>query len=325
MKTKPSPLSSRDQEKLLEYLKDNFTVKDISGDEVKVNCPRCPEGDEDGHLWINKKYGFGHCFKCDWAPSFRKKLRLIDKSVSASAFEKAAASLTTVDDVVDIPQISWPDGIEFLPSDSPFGKLAMSYLEKTRKFDAVRVCERYKLAVCSSGRMMGRIIFPIFEEGKLVYYQGRSIFGKEPTYLNPPKDEKGRGKSEYLFNLDVAAQEEIVFLVEGFFDAMRMGDSAIPLLGKTLSETQLEKLILAGIKRVCVCLDTDAKKESLKVAEMLSNQLITYICWLSAGDPDKMFEKPSGSPSDKHWVVQRFGSKCEAIKLQLPTSPFSIP
>jgi len=292
MRSKPTPLSHDNQKKLREYIEDNFDVKGISGDEVTVSCTQCEDGDPKGHLNINTRYGFGHCLKCDFSPSFRKRLNVQDKVVSVSEFDKAIASLEE-QSAKSIERLRWPESFEQLPSSSVFGKLAMRYLLK-RKFNPEEVAKKYNLGVCTSGRYMGRLILPVFEEGVLVYYQARSLMRQKPKFLNPPEEEEKRGKAEFIFNLDTAAEEEIVFLVEGFFDAMRIGDAAAALFGKTISQSQLEKLILAGVKKVAVFLDSDAKKESRKLAKVLLPHFETFICQPPDGfDPDEYISTPS--------------------------------
>jgi len=75
-------------------------------------------------------------------------------------------------------------------------------------------------------RFLGRIIFPIKNErGKVIGFSGRSLDNTQPKYLNTPESKifKKRGT---LYNLNSAKkyikEEKHVFLVEGYFDVIRM-------------------------------------------------------------------------------------------------------
>jgi len=103
------------------------------------------------------------------------------------------------------------------------------------------------------GSMEGRIVIPIRNEnGALVAYAGRSLSGEEPRYRVPA----GFQKSQVLYNR-FAVTGEVVILVEGFFDCIRVSSAGFPcvaLMGSTLSETQ-EKLLT--FKRIILLLDGD--------------------------------------------------------------------
>src|ERR1051325_10597250 len=71
------------------------------------------------------------------------------------------------------------------------------------------------------GSMANRIVIPIQNErGELIAYAGRSIDSSEPRYKLPPNFAKTREQ----FNVHRAIQprSDIVIVVEGFFDAMRV-------------------------------------------------------------------------------------------------------
>ena len=140
---------------------------------------------------------------------------------------------------------------------------------------------------------MGRLILPVFEKGRLVYYTGRTLIGQGKKYYNPTNVVKG--KSEFLFNLDVAEKYKNVVVDEGFFDSVRVGDNSVALLGNSISDVQLEKLLLAGFEKICVCLDAEARKEGIQLALKLQQHFETWIVFLPKNDPDVALREAQGN------------------------------
>jgi DNA primase len=63
-----------------------------------------------------------------------------------------------------------------------------------------------------------------------------------------------------------------IILCEGVFDAIAIKRNAIPLLGKTVQDKLLEKIVTNRISDVIICLDSDALETSNKIC----NQLLRY-------------------------------------------------
>jgi hypothetical protein len=83
-------------------------------------------------------------------------------------------------------------------------------------------------------------------------------------YLNP---DVGR---DIVFNeLNIDWYDDII-LVEGVFDAIRIGQNAIPVLGSTLREDShlFQKLVMNDCK-VYTAFDSDAKNKELRVIKAL--------------------------------------------------------
>jgi DNA primase len=99
------------------------------------------------------------------------------------------------------------------------------------------------------GIMSGRIVIPIYNlAGDVVAYAGRTLDDAADKYKFPP----GFHKSLELYNAHrVLGQtwpenwDELVVVVEGFFDCMKLWQAGIPsvaLMGSSLSDTQAEIL-----------------------------------------------------------------------------------
>lgn len=80
----------------------------------------------------------------------------------------------------------------------------------------------------------GRIIFPIYKDAKLVFYQGRALVDSMiKKYENPSVD-----KQAVLYNYDeiFTYSKKPLFVVEGFFDAFLINGCA--LIGKNITKEQ---------------------------------------------------------------------------------------
>jgi hypothetical protein len=107
---------------------------------------------------------------------------------------------------------------------------------------AIEVCESRKIPkdiwskwyVCTGGKYYNRMIIPFYDnKEKIYYFQGRSLTGQDPKYLNMvgPKD-----RAIYnIFNVD---RRKPVIITEGPIDSM-MVENGIAIIGLSISkETQ---------------------------------------------------------------------------------------
>ena len=102
-------------------------------------------------------------------------------------------------------------------------------------------------------------------------------------YKNPPMS-----KDTVILELFINWDEPII-LCEGIFDAISIRKNVIPLLGKFLSKTLLSELAYQQPKRIYVALDTDAKKDSIKLVKFLMDSGInTYLLEMRGKDPSEL-------------------------------------
>ncbi len=121
---------------------------------------------------------------------------------------------------------------------------------------------QFGIGVCdadSRSMMAGRCCVPIHNaSGELVAYAGRFL-GDDPEaekWKFPP----GFKKMQELYNLHRVAGADLVVLVEGFFDAVRLaelGIAAVACMGTAVSEAQVALLQGIGVRRIVVAFDGD--------------------------------------------------------------------
>ena len=175
----------------------------------------------------------------------------------------------------DTGPLSWPGRVIRL--DKLFAKRpehpAVRYV-LARGFDPVQLGEEYHFVFCDQvtdpryTQALGTILIPIFYKGVMRTWLSRYI-GEDKDikrYYNCPN----RPIQSWGFNLDIALQYSTVVVVEGVFDAIRVGPFATCLFTKTLG-VELKKKIVRGLQRhgnkaaVVVMLDPgQSEKERLK-------------------------------------------------------------
>ena len=89
---------------------------------------------------------------------------------------------------------------------------------------------------------------------------------------------------ENLINWDVP-----IILCEGVFDAMAIRRNAIPLLGKSIPNSLMSKIVSSKCTDIYIALDNDAKKKAFEYSEKLLNMgKNVYMVELQDKDPSEM-------------------------------------
>jgi len=239
-------------------------------------------------MGINLEKGVYHCFRCNCAgpvQSLFKKFRIpwrinegpIPNSLRGTNHPPYPGAKST-------HKITGENGIlpPSLTLDSEGAKPGLDYLV-SRGID-YSTSLNYGITYCNQGHYKDRVILPVIDCGEIVHFQARSIRHSSrhfPKYLNPPIPRGG-----VLWNLDKAKTYEYVVLVEGIFDGLSVGPHAIALLGKTLTQTQIQMLMSSDIQNAIVLLDKDAIRSACKIAEQLSDIITVKIARLKDKDPD---------------------------------------
>jgi len=261
---------------------------EMKGGEHAFHCPFCNHHKK--KLQVNFETQKWHCWVCNQgghkigillrkinAPKniISEVLKILGdyRGVSKDKEEKTEYN-------VSLPQCYQP---LWKKSDDPLYKNAIHYLRQ-RGIGSVDIL-RYSIGYCSSNGYSNRIIIPSYDkDGKLNYFIARDMFPNSKfKYKNPPMSKDMIGFEMYI------NWKEPIVLCEGVFDAIAIRNNAIPLLGKFLSKTLLKKLAEEQPKEVYVALDTDAKKDALKLVKFLMDSGInTYLLEMNDKDPSEL-------------------------------------
>jgi DNA primase len=149
--------------------------------------------------------------------------------------------------------------------------------------EVLQVCERYKLKCCLSGDWKDRIIVPIYIDGKLVSWTGRSIH-KEAflRYRNLEVEQSVIQPKHTVFNFDEAfgvRPGDTLYILEGPFDVIKLDyylrntdNRAVGMFNMTPTEEQVSLFsdLNDGFKKFIVLLDNGELFSSTKLLSTLS-------------------------------------------------------
>jgi DNA primase len=166
---------------------------------------------------------------------------------------------------------------------TPDYRNALKYLREDRGFTDFDII-KYHLGFCETGPYRHKIIIPSYNNsGSLNFFAGRDFYGSEFKHKNP-----NYSKNIVGFELYINWQLPVI-LVEGAIDAITIKRNAIPLFGKTIPDELRKRLIEKRANEIYICLDKDAQKQALTVAEEFMNEgMIVYFVNLEEKDPNEI-------------------------------------
>jgi hypothetical protein len=225
------------------------------GEWLRAACPFCPgvvgKADRSRAFSINSYTGWFHCFRCGTAGRL--------DHIADNPVERA---------VKDEKQWAGPPE-DFLPLWQEPGISAQvtvkarAYLQSRRV--GLDLVDEAKVGVCLKGKYAGRVIVPVLSGDAWLGWVGRAWSKQvEKPYIYPGGAWRGRA----LFNhRAVVTPGEVLYVVEGVFDALALWPDAAAVLGKPSYE-QVEALALSK-RPVVVVLDGDAWMEGWSLAMRL--------------------------------------------------------
>lgn len=271
-------------------------------------CPRCSKA----KLIVNLEKRAWHCWSCEGKGAGRGGLldliQLLEGVDRKQAFAKVLhgfhghIDLDSIDGLQLLYAEAIPDLVEIAPPAycqwlDRTGILPYCQKRGISAWDA----EQFRLMWCERGRYGGRLVFPTFEDGVLVYWQARAMWeqhenpagaGKYIKSLNPPRAEGAAVSSDLLFNLDQASNYASVVITEGPIDAIHVGPDAVCTFGKRLFPAQVGKLLRAGVKTIELMWDGPSEREPqgawtemFNTAEQVGPLFNIRLVFLPRGDP----------------------------------------
>jgi DNA primase len=231
-----------------EEIKKNFKHK-VDRNQIKLHiCPYCSNNRY--NLEINSVEGIYHCWVC--GASGRIEKFFTDQSLNFDTTGWKPSVVTREEKDVEQMDLSLFKTVEY--------KANYKFLSG-RGIEADDV-SRYNLLTVDQGRYKDRLIIPLKDGEKYVYFVSRDMFPRG-KYLNPVIDRKNL--LLYYLGEDVSVRKRL-YIVEGAFDAIsvnKLGFSVAMLIGSSLSDGQIKKIKRIGFSDVVVCLDGDLKKKAV--------------------------------------------------------------
>lgn len=135
--------------------------------------------------------------------------------------------------------------------DDKWAEIAIDYLESERKIDPKNhpfMLSRAKKGQLRIDKWRGRLIIPVYKQGKLIFYQGRALF----TDTNKKYESPATPKDRVLYGFDLLFEhtEAPLYIVEGIFDAMSIDGVAI--IGNEITDAQTEWLNRSKRRKVYI-------------------------------------------------------------------------
>jgi DNA primase catalytic core len=251
-------------------------------EEFKARCPFHP--DTHPSLYIHLGKGVWYCFGCQEGGTITTLLKRLGVDASEPSSQTEQPTLLQI----------LQDAQQCFSSTLTLHRVAQYYLQRTNR---QRLCNKFGLGFCDPQRLRAslltkytdeqlieaglqarsgyvflanRITIPIYDINKrLVAFAGRALSDNvHPKYLNMPNTALYQ-KRRILYGAHLAVdliktrrqlgKKPILWLVEGYFDAMHLLAAKIPavaLCGTALSITQI-RFLMSLPATICLALDPD--------------------------------------------------------------------
>ena len=247
--------------------------KHYSREWLNTNCPYCGQiGSTKFHLGFHRESWHANCWQCGKKNAYdaiRKLAPHVPTSTLSEAFGKRNKYIAK-DKLVHTGHYQKPETVAMRRGHH-------EYLIE-RGLDSVACAEQWKLEGTLSNApkwkgldMRSRIFIPIIVDGKPVSWTTRSIQPKNKMrYIAAPKDCEAVNVKNVAFGLDHPTHTAII--VEGPFDAMRIGPGAVATCGTDFKAGQIRRL--GRFMRKVIVFDNS--KIAQEKADQLANELAAY-------------------------------------------------
>ncbi len=230
---------------------------------IQLQCPFCNDGKY--HLGWNILGQHFNCYACGSHPTWNALSLVLHKPVS---YVREYSNRFLLDRSVVPVRTREIAGECKLPAGSTdLSKRHKKYLHD-RGFVPEKLVELYNIKGTPAYAPIGqRVIIPIYWDGILVSWTARNITEEEPRYLKCPKDREALSCRSVLYGWTHSLRKAVV--VEGIFDAWRLGPGAVSTMGLGFSPEQVE--LLSTLNKVFILFDNDkpAKRRSMDMAKRL--------------------------------------------------------
>lgn len=249
---------------------------------IQIDCPYCNDPPNSFHMGINLESFSFVCWKCKFHKRYEALsaiLRIPEEKVSA-VLREFRVDIGQKRIFKALPMVK-PGELVKPFKNEPLNAFHEKYLRK-RGFDPAFLAKKYGILGTGGfpvkAMWRNRIVIPVKDmSGKVVSFQTRTIRnGVEPRYLGCPSKLELYNHRHCLYGAEFARSGSVV-VVEGVFDAWRLGDGAVATFGIGWTKPQLLWLAKKW-ERIVVLYDTH--KESGEIdwdAQAAQDTLVTEL------------------------------------------------
>jgi DNA primase len=245
--------------------------------EIDINTNHA--GENAWHCWISDKKGRSITTLFKQLNLSREKFEQLNRIIETTRY-RTGIQVPEKTQVIQLPDAYRPLWIN---KNTPDFKNAIHYLTKRgiTIFDIIK----YRIGYCESGEYSGKIIIPSYDtDGQLNYFVSRAYYSRDTQKHKNPKI----SKDIIGFGMFINWAEPII-LCEGSFDAIAIKRNAIPLFGKIIQPMLQKKIIEERVKNIYICLDADALKNAIQIAEkFMAEGLNVYFIELKNEDASEL-------------------------------------
>jgi len=232
---------------------------------IQIDCPYCGRDSHKWHMGYSIAGNYVNCWRCG-------SHRLIDTlmEITGLSYNQAKKLLRSLDHE-HIEEKQKPLGRLVMPTGIQKLHQAHKCYLRDRGFDWKEIEYIWKIwGITVSSRLPWRIWIPIHYHGEIVSWTTRSI-SKNPKitrYISAGENEEAMPHKELLYGEDFARYAVIV--VEGVFDAWRIGQGAVATFGSGYSNGQLERIAKYPTRAICFDNEHEAQRRARKLVNDLS-------------------------------------------------------
>lgn len=285
-----------------------------SASELVFKCPTPGCNDASGNRSLNLKSGKTNCWRCNvggdfirWASKLGYHFNSAGESADMRTIEDLLGLKPEVKSILPvITETTLPPGFHYL-ADNPnsvytrlIGKMAV---RKNLTLEDMVEARCGFTRTCAPWEPFA--IFPVFDMGVPVYYQGRT-YAEEPgekTKKFPSREEVKYGARYWIYNIDevIKTKAKRLIVVESILNVLSLKrfmrehgiTEAVPVavFKHRVSPEQFFKMSrLPFVKELVLLFDHDAIKEAWKDADRLTNRFDVTVAEMPAGENNEKLD-----------------------------------
>lgn len=261
-------------------------IPDVVGEQCRINHIDCPAGtDTRQRLYIKRTHEavLAYCHNCTGklirSANGVRRIDVIQRLLAA-----AEAEPTHTD-------VQLPDDMRCHPADFPIEARAWLYRYHLNDEDI----KNHHIGYSPS---LGRVILPVYEDGKCIFWQGRQIDGAGPKYISV------RSAKKPVFMAEAEVPMYNATITEDMLSAIRMSKyrpedgpstkthcTGVALLGTNGPDDLAVRL--AGFKWITVWLDDDVagRTKATEIAQRMKLVTNASVRIIHAPEPKKLSDK----------------------------------
>lgn len=246
---------------------------------LEIDIDTTSVGENAWHCWISDKKGRSISSLFRQLNLGKQYFEQLEKIIQSSRYRSNSEVKTQT------VQLALPEDYRplWIKKSTPDYRNALHYV--TQRGITIFDILKYRIGYCESGEYSGKIIIPSYDaSGQLNYFVSRAFYRADSQRHKNPKVSKDIIGFELFVNWS-----QPIILCEGAFDAIAIKRNAIPLFGKIIQPTLQKKIIEERVRDIYICLDPDALRNALKIAErFMAEGLNVYFVELLDGDASEL-------------------------------------